>query len=403
MACGTEQLESGVTEADVMTAEHPQDTASVADIVRDAAAHRRALRIVGRGSWLGAGRPVVAPHSVRLDQLAGIVEYEPGDLTLTARAGTSLADIARITSAQFQWLALDPFGDPEGTLGATVATASSGPVAHSMGGPRDNVLGVEIVTGDGAVVRGGGRVVKNVAGFDIARLVTGAWGTLGIITEVTVRLRATPEVDRTLALQAESRAPGLDAFIAGIAAAPVAPLALELLDETLAARLGAGDGKAPVCLVRLAGNAAAVEAQTRALASLGDVRQCEGVIWDQLRNSEPPDADMVVRIANLPSRFLQSWTSACELARSLGTTHVHGSPGRGVVRCVVARASPDDLSRACASGALGGTRVFERLPATLWPMLAPGPTRDRISRGVRLAFDPHGVLNPGIFGEGATV
>ena len=124
----------------------------------------------------------------------------PGDLTLTARAGTTLAEIERATAAERQLLALDPYGTARGTIGATIATASAGPLAHAFGTPRDLVLGLEFVTGDGAVIRAGGRVVKNVAGFDLTRLLTGAWGTLGVITEVSVRLRALPEMEESVAL-----------------------------------------------------------------------------------------------------------------------------------------------------------------------------------------------------------
>jgi glycolate oxidase FAD binding subunit len=108
------------------------------------------------------------------------VSYNPGT-SPTARAAPRWR-AGPPTPAERQWLALDAFGSPEGTLGATVATASAGPLAHAFGTPRDNVLGLEFVTGEGEVVRGGGRVVKNVAGFDLVRLLTGAWGTLGAIT-----------------------------------------------------------------------------------------------------------------------------------------------------------------------------------------------------------------------------
>ena len=137
----------------------------------------------------------------RLRELSGITEYVPGDLTLTARAGTTLGEIRDATAAHGQWLALDPYGADEGTIGATIATASAGPLSTFFGGPRDLVLGVEFVTGDGVVARGGGRVVKNVAGFDLTRLITGSWGTLGVVTEVTLRLHARPRGDETFALR----------------------------------------------------------------------------------------------------------------------------------------------------------------------------------------------------------
>jgi len=153
----------------------PRDTRDVADAVRDADASRTGLRIRAGGTWMEAGTPV-APGLRTLDvgALRGIVEYVPGDLTLTARASTTLAEIDEATRPHAQWLPLDPFAAPGATLGATLATASWGPLSGSIGLPRDLTIGLEFVDGRGIVVRGGGRVVKNVAGFDLVRLTVGA-------------------------------------------------------------------------------------------------------------------------------------------------------------------------------------------------------------------------------------
>ena len=161
------------------TAAPPLDTLSVAAAIRDAHAARTSLRLVGGGTWLDAGRPVHCDATLHLSSLRGIVQYEPGDFSLTARAGTTLAEIADVAGRAGQWLTLQPPGSLDGTIGATIATASWGPLASAYGTPRDHLLGCEVVTGIGEVVRAGGRVVKNVAGFDLARLMTGAWGTLG--------------------------------------------------------------------------------------------------------------------------------------------------------------------------------------------------------------------------------
>src|SRR4029453_14619176 len=141
----------------------PTSVAEVREIVRDAMSDKAPLRIVGRGTWLDAGRPVDAVRQVSLDGLTGIVDYTPGDLTLTARAGTTLAEIARATGAHGQWLPLEPWGGDAGSLGATAATATVGPVSGALGTPRDVVIGVEVVAGSGEVVRGGGRGGENVA------------------------------------------------------------------------------------------------------------------------------------------------------------------------------------------------------------------------------------------------
>src|SRR5262245_32383481 len=123
----------------------PGSPEEVREIVRDAIANRTSLRIVGRGTWLDAGRPVVADRYVSLDALTGIVDYTPGDLTLTARAGTTLAEIARATVEHGQWLALVPWGSDAGSLGATAATATAGPMSGALGTPRDVVIGIEAV------------------------------------------------------------------------------------------------------------------------------------------------------------------------------------------------------------------------------------------------------------------
>src|SRR5688572_11950279 len=234
----------------------PDTVAGVSDAVRTAAGEGTPLRVVGGGRWLRAGSPVEAARTLDTSGLAGIIEYVPGDLTLTAYAGTTLAEIEEATAAHSQWLPLDPFGDPRGTLGATLATASAGPLGGSIGLPRDVTVGLAFVTGEGEVVRGGGRVVKNVAGFDLVRLTIGAWGTLGIITEATVRLRARPEVDETLALVLPAQRDAVATLLSTIRVAGVEPLSAELLSATCSGRVALGS-KA-IMLVRLAGNATGV-------------------------------------------------------------------------------------------------------------------------------------------------
>jgi len=163
-------------------------TEAVAEAVREAFDTGTPLRITGRAHWIDAGRPVAAKKFLSLAPHSGVVDYVPGDLTITVRSGTTLSDIEKVTRVEGQWLPLDPHGNEDGTIGATVATGSFGPLAHGFGRARDLVLGAEFVTGDCRVVRGGGRVVKNVAGFDLVRLITGSWGTIGVVTELTMRL-----------------------------------------------------------------------------------------------------------------------------------------------------------------------------------------------------------------------
>jgi glycolate oxidase FAD binding subunit len=375
-----------------LTETAPSSTADVVSVVHDAAARRAALRIAGRGHWLTAGRAVRSATPLPLGGIAGIVEYTPGDLTLTARAGTSLAELARVTAAERQWLAMDPFGSADGTLGATVATASAGPLAHAFGTPRDNVLGLEFVTGTGDVVRGGGRVVKNVAGFDLVRLLTGSWGTLGAITEVTVRLRGEPEVDATIAV-AVPPSDLLDPWLASVRAAPLAAYTLELLNDALAEHVGLE--RRPVLLVRVAGNEALVRAQRETLATFGDAAEVDAGVWARLRECEAIDS-FVWRLSDRPSR-LAGLVGDRLVDHERRGLFVHASVGRGVARFVAPLQAFDAGRHDDRRNARDATHttVFERAPSALWRRQSD-VALERLTRGVKLAFDPLDILNPGI-------
>jgi FAD/FMN-containing dehydrogenase len=375
-------------------------TSRVRDAVLEARDAGEGLRIVGAGTWLDAGRPVNTTRRLSLAGDDAVVDYVPGDLTITARAGIALASLDAITRAEGQCLALDPFGSAAGTLGATLATASYGPLAHAFGTPRDNVLGVELVTGDGAIARGGGRVVKNVAGFDLTRLAIGAWGTLGVITEATLRLRAVPEVDLTIAVALPRDAPALERSLASIRTLPLAAWALEVLNGPMAATLGAGDF--PLLLARLAGNAALVAAQRASLSTLGDATTLDAGVWALLRASDPADAAMV-RLSCLPATLPRVAAPLVAGDALPPEARISAIASRGVLRVSVPVRSlgslPSALLGAPDTGGAKLTRIWERLPASRWSDLAPSAVRDRLSLRVRDAFDGARVLNRGILGE----
>jgi glycolate oxidase FAD binding subunit len=375
-----------------------ESTREVADRVRAARAARRPLRITGAARWLDAGRPCRAGETLEIGAQTGVVEYEPGDLTLTARAGTSLAELARVTRAEGQWLPLDPFGAADGTIGATMATASAGPLSSAFGTPRDQAIGCELVTGAGEIVRAGGRVVKNVAGFDLVRLAVGAWGTLGVITEVSLRLRALPERERTLAIDV-----GAEDAWRWLRASEFTPLAAELLSPPLARALGASAASSTL-LLRLGGNDAYVAAAAESASALGTPREVDGRIWDALAAIEPPGS-AVIRLSTAPSRVAPLWERAASIVERAGGI-AHATLRRGVVRCIlpVSGGGEDELAR--LRGMVGALQhlassIVERLPASLWASLVPPTAMDRLSIGARDAFDPDRLLNPGILGEWA--
>lgn len=368
----------------------PPSTSDVMEAVRSAYRDGAPLRIAGRGRWLAAGSPVDAARVLDLSGLKGIVEYVPGDLTLTALAGTTLGEIAEATAAHGQWLPLDPFGDPAGTLGATLATASAGPLGGSIGLPRDVTVGVSFVTGTGEAVHGGGRVVKNVAGFDLVRLTIGAWGTLGVITGATVRLRARPEADETIALALPTGRDALATLLSAVRVAPVEPLSAELLSHACARRIGLDDR--PVMLVRLAGNAITVHHQRVSLARLAECDAAPGDVWARLQQSDPPGA-AVVRVSRRPSELARLWTTASGII----DVDAHATLLRGIVRLRLtsAGAGLDGFDA-------GDHRAIETVPAG-WPDRAlPAAATDGISSRLRDAFDPARILNRGILGREAS-
>jgi FAD/FMN-containing dehydrogenase len=380
------------------------DASALAEVVREARTAGTPLRISGAGTWMDAGRPTRAGRTISLAGMSGVLEYVPGDLTITVLAGTTHADIEAATAAEGQWIPLDPIGAASGTIGATIATGSAGPLSGSLGLPRDVVLGMDAVLGQGDVIKAGGRVVKNVAGFDLVRLLTGSWGTLGIITAVTLRLRARPETDATIAIPIPDSASSLAELLQRMAQLPVAMSACELVSPALAARLGVGDGSC--MLVRLMGSEASVRAQLNAATSaLDDVRRCPREVWDGLAAGDPPSAS-AVRWSAARTNLPLLWQAARAAESALDGAMSHATVARGVVRQVVQ--APDEkllltawseVSRSVTDGRV--TTVGERLPASAWPLLCPSAVEDRLSRGVRQAFDPDHLLNRGILGEAA--
>lgn len=369
-------------------------TLTIQERVREAGAARTPLRIAGNSSWQNAGRPVAAAETISVADHRGVVDYVASDLTITVRAGTTLAEIARVTAEHGQWLPLNPFGSPQGTIGATVATASSGPLAQGFGTIRDLVLGVEIVTGDAKIVRGGGRVVKNVAGFDLVRLLTGSWGTLGVITEVSLRLYALPAHRMTIAIDSPTETRRLAQRLRSLLDAPIIPFSLELVSEELARRIGLP--ARPTILVEFGGNAAGVSAQRDALAAIATVTEVPTDVWEKMRATAVSDA-VVVRVSGLPSGLAERW----ERTRSIGGSDepmMHASIGRGTVRCIFPREVPLSAMDALAASHADDTIIFETLPPALWTSLVPSGTADRVSQGIKRAFDPFGILNPGILG-----
>jgi glycolate oxidase FAD binding subunit len=227
------------------------------------------IRIEGQGTWLAADAPAdLAVSSRALDQ---VVSVSPADLVATVQAGAPMEALRRRLADEGMWLALDPPGRPERSLGSILATATAGPLRHGFGPVRDHVLGCTVATGDGRLVKAGGRVVKNVAGYDLTKLQVGGFGGFGIIAEVHLRLRALPRADVTLVTRGTRDT--LTSAARDAMAAELLPAALELLSPALAAEADW------VLAARFVGTDAAVQGDVRRLAPIG------GLSWLPL----PPD------------------------------------------------------------------------------------------------------------------
>jgi glycolate oxidase FAD binding subunit len=387
--------------------------------IAEAATHGEPLRVVGGGTWLHAARACIGAP-VDIGHHTGIVEYVPGDLTLTAYAGTTLAELAEATAEHGQWLGLDPVAAPNATIGATIATASDGPLASALGRVRDLVLGVECITGSGEIIRAGGRVVKNVAGFDLVRLQTGAWGTLGVISEVTVRLRARPAVDRAFVVRRDADSMGNTALDTGLdtglhtlldtlATLPIEPLAVELLNPARAAALDLPHGEC--LLVRLGGNTQRVAAQARELLRLGVVDEISTDVFTRLSAGDVPPGpmprsaqDVVARVSHSPTRLAETWRHVLAHCRTHQQPQplVRASVARGVARVVL---PAEDAARVADWSAfvrgmtpVGAHTTWEQLPSNAWAHV-PCAVDDALSAGLRRTLDPARVLNRGLLGE----
>ena len=372
----------------------PGTVEELGDLMARASRDGRQVRCIGNATSLPPGYldgPVDLVVSTRA--LDTVHAYDPADLPLTADAGVSLARLERLTGEQGQWLPLDPPGRTRRSLGGVLASGASGPLQGKFGTPRDHVLGLTLVTGDGRVLELGGRVVKNVAGYDLVKLATGSGGRLGIVTSATVRLHPLPVRDVTLLYQTPRLA--LTVVLArSLATAPVRIPALELL---------AGHGEEPTVAVRLLGSPEAVEESERILSvrvGREASHRLEGEAsarWFAALERFEDDAAAVARVSHLPSRL----GDLAEPCVECGTVAAHVS--LGVLRVAVGTDGADDQT--AVSDALvrlrdgvvkaGATFRVSRARISRWPEPEPAPSPGvlALTRGIVDSFDPAGVLS----------
>lgn len=341
--------------------------AALAERVKQAAARAERLRILGQGSKdFYGGAPCGAP--LQTAALRGIVAYEPAELVLVARAGTPLVEIEAALAAQGQMLAFEPprFSGG-GTLGGAVAAGLSGPRRAYAGAVRDFVLGAQLIDGRGRLLRFGGRVLKNVAGFDVSRLLVGSLGTLGVLTEVTLKVLPRPAQELTLCY-ALSQSEALERMHR-LAAGPWPLSASAWLDGRLA--------------VRLSGPPAALRAARRELG--GEELACAARFWDELRDQR----------LEFFARAQRLWrVSLPPTAPPLPTEAATIVEWGGALRWVADPAEAADL-RAQARRHGGHASLF-RAPDKAEGVFAPlPPALAELHRRLKTVFDPAGIFNPG--------
>ncbi len=362
----------------------PSTTAEAAAAVRCTKENRVALIPWGSGSkmWLGAP-PESYTVALNLSRLNQIVEHEPADLTLTAGAGILLTDLQKHLAKHNQWLPLDP---PEaGTLGGLLAANASGPARMRYGTARDHVIGMELVTADGEILKFGGRVVKNVAGYDMAKLQIGALGSLGVITRASLKIAPLAACRRTNRLSGP-----LDKIMS---------TALQLGGSGLAISAMFLRAESDDCHLDLAfaGAATAVERSHR---QVGELATAEGMSLDDAPPLPDLPQDVVVRASVLPTNAI----SICRALLALDAS-ITAYPTAGTVRGHwQADQTPPigalEQLRVDCSNTGSGSLVLEKGPPELkrsfdvW-----GPVRSDfdLMRTLKEQFDPDRILSPGRF------
>lgn len=371
----------------------PADADQVAEVVAAAAAAARRLALRAGGTKDAFGRAGDDADPVDLTALSGVVTYEPEELILIARPATPLRQVEALLAGRGQHLAFEPphWGE-DATLGGALGCGGSGPRRFRAGAARDFVLGVELVDGRARRVRAGGRVVKNVTGYDLWRAVIGAHGTLGVLTEVCLKLWPRPQAQRTVAMSGLSRSEALARMLAW-ARRP---------EEVsgLAYTPGAG-GR---LLARIEGPAVSIGARVDSLArEAGGGRGCDvldhdasATLWSRMREAEPfrpQPGEALWRLAVPPSRA----DEAVAALEPMGLGRYGIDWGGGLVWAVLPATAVAARAHAVALRLAGtATRLAtgpdDPNPDAFTP-LAPGVAR--LNRALKRTFDPAGLFNPG--------
>ncbi|HWQ34412.1 MAG TPA: FAD-binding oxidoreductase [Blastocatellia bacterium] len=396
----------------------PHSIEELSEMLRFAASERMCVIPAGAGTWLEMGnRPVRAHLVISTAQMKRVLEYEPADLTATLEAGCALAEFNARAAEHNQRIPLDPFGHTQSTIGAIVATASHGPLRCAFGTPRDWVVGMRVAHIDGRITKAGGKVVKNVAGYDLCKLYTGSFGTLGIIGEISFKLRALPATERTMFFFGQDAA-RLCALAARLMNSDVQPAAMELFSLKFdGLRLEYGEGRFTLAL-RFISEPETIDAQIVEASRLGrEFRQTvlsddeARDFWrDYYEDESAEDWDIILRVSVLPS---DTAMMIAEIGSTIPQAALRVHAGNGIIRVQAKshtlaefkkRQRPLRLAELRQHTHLrGGQMIILRLPPELKNQLDawgdPGQTAP-LMQALKKKFDPQSLLNPGRFVAG---
>ena len=353
------------------------------------------LRVIGGGTRT-MGRPVIG-DALSVAEMRGVVLYDPGALTIVVRAGTPVAEVEAVLAEAGQRLPFEPMdhrallastGTP--TIGGVVAANVSGPRRLQAGAARDSLIGVRFVDGRGTIVKNGGRVMKNVTGYDLVKLMAGSWGTLGVLTEVAFKVLPAPALAACViidglsdaqAAQAMATALGSPFEVTGAAhvpgAAPVTMLRLEGLAASVDYRAGRlVELMAPFGAVRLETDAAAVAAAWQAVRDVTRFADRAGDVWRV--SVKPSDGPMIAQ--RIDGEVMFDWGGGLIWALVSEGTDLRARLGDFAGHATLVRAAPDTRLQIAP---------FQPEPAPIAALAA----------GLRKQFDPRGILNPGLMAE----
>jgi glycolate oxidase FAD binding subunit len=405
-----------------------RDAGDVEQVVRSALANEQPLEIIGHGSKRLIGQPMATNALLDLSALNAVTAYEPNELIITVQAGAPLADVLSLIDSRNQQFAFEPIntsallGGPDvGTIGGMIGAGLAGPRRIKAGGARDHLLGAHAVSGFGDSFKAGGKVVKNVTGYDLCKLLAGSWGTLAVMTEVTLKVMPRPESERTLALR------GLDDLTANRAmtAALGSPFdvsgAAHVPNSAFRAAAGSassdpGSPQQAVTLLRLEGITASAlhraAALGKALAPFGAAEILEdaasAAVWSSVRDVQP-------FAANGPLGAWPVWRIVCPpasggalgqaLARDTGGDVLYDWGGGLIWAALPPKADAQTALVRARVNAVGGhatlLRASERIRRNVDVFHPQQGGLADLSERVRLGFDPKSILNRGRLTRGS--